>query len=70
MLLDRFVAGQVRDRRALYRSIFGGDQPMIVIPEESTVSLPRGFPGTGNSRSTCCRNGSRTTSTTEVVAAR
>ena len=24
-------------------AIFEGDQPMIVIPEESTVSLPRGF---------------------------
>jgi hypothetical protein len=24
-------------------AIFEGDQPMIVIPEESTVCLPRGF---------------------------
>jgi hypothetical protein len=37
-------------------------------PEESTVPLPRGSPGTGNTRSTCSRSRSPATNTSRTKA--
>jgi hypothetical protein len=42
-LLDRFVSGRSATAEFDHYAIFEGDKPMIVIPEESAVSLPRGF---------------------------